>query len=122
MDVPKFLNNVPNFLKVRFEVGKISYNFPLSVDFFFFLQIILNKFFRYDCFKIIYIYIIFIFSYFPWNFEKIIWPTCIPIKIYIFMVNKIFICFMNIFTYELTDDISYHETRIHFFVPENLNE
>ena len=38
------------------------------------------------------------------------------------MVNKIFICFMNIFTYELTDDISYHETRIHFFVSENLNE
>ena len=65
MDVPKFLNVVPNFLKVYFGVGKISYNFPLSVEFFFFLQIILNKFFRYNCFKIIYIYIIFIFSYFP---------------------------------------------------------
>ena len=102
MDVPKFLNDVPNFLKVRFEVGKISFNFPLLVDEnYFFLQIILNKFFRYDCFKIIYIYFIFIFSYFPWNFEKIICPTCIPIKIYIFIVNKIFICFMNIFTYEL---------------------
>ena len=56
MDVPKFLNNVPNFLKVRFEVGKISYNFPLSVENYFFLQIILNKFFIYDCFKIIYIH------------------------------------------------------------------
>ena len=36
MDVPKFLNDVPDFLKVLFEVGKISYNFPLSVENYFF--------------------------------------------------------------------------------------
>ena len=61
MDVSKFLNVVPNFLKFYFGVGKISYNFPLSVENFFFLQIILNKFFHYDYFKIIYIYLSLVF-------------------------------------------------------------
>ena len=70
MDALKFLNDVPNFLKVRFEVGKISYNFPLSVENYFFLQIILNRFFRYDCFKIVYIFFYLYFFIFSLKFWK----------------------------------------------------
>ena len=65
MNVQKFLNDVLNFLKILFEVGKISYNFLLLVEnYYFFYKLFLINFFVMTILKL-HIFFIFIFSYFP---------------------------------------------------------
>ena len=66
MDVPKSLNDVPDFLKILFGVWKISYNFLLSVEnYYFFYKLSLIDFFVTIVLKLYIYFFIFIFSYFP---------------------------------------------------------